>query len=104
MQPLRQPCVKHPVVAPAQGVDERSGVRTTVKHLSTLGIYEKSMEAGERMSFFSGCQDARNMISIVEIKCPKCGADIEVFVRDGKTVGDSVCDQCGYTIKENQNI
>ena len=43
------------------------------------------------MSFFSGCQDARNMISIVEIKCPKCGADIEVFVRDGKTVGDSVC-------------
>ena len=36
------------------------------------------------MSFFSGCQDARNMISIVEIKCPKCGADIEVFVRDGK--------------------
>ena len=44
------------------------------------------------------------MISIVEIKCPKCGADIEVFVRDGKTVGDSVCDQCGYTIKENQNI
>ena len=58
----------------------------------------------ERSSFFSGCQDARNMISIVEIKCPKCGADIEVFVRDGKTVGDSVCDQCGYTIKENQNI
>ena len=52
------------------------------------------------MSFFSGCQDARNMISIVEIKCPKCGADIEEFVRDGKTVGDSVCDQCGYTIKE----
>jgi hypothetical protein len=40
------------------------------------------------MSFFSGCQDARNMISIVEIKCPKCGADIEVFVRDGKTVGE----------------
>ena len=67
-------------------------------------VYEKSMEACERMSFFSGCQDARNMISIVEIKCPKCGADIEVFVRDGKTVGDSVCDQCGYTIKENQNI
>ena len=67
-------------------------------------LYEKSMGAGERMSFFSGCQDARNMISIVEIKCPKCGADIEVFVRDGKKVGDSVCDQCGYTIKENQNI
>ena len=36
------------------------------------------MGAGEKMSFFSGCQDARNMISIVEIKCPKCGADISV--------------------------
>lgn len=56
------------------------------------------------MSVFSGCQDARNITSIEEIKCPKCGADIEVFVRDEKMVGDSVCDQCGYTIKENQNI
>ena len=30
--------------------------------------------------------------------------EIEVFVRDGKTVGDSVCDNCGYMIKENQII
>ena len=36
--PLRQPCVQHPVVAPAQGVDERGGVRTTVKHFATLGV------------------------------------------------------------------
>ena len=56
------------------------------------------------MGFFSGCMDARNMTSIEEVKCPKCSADIEVFVRDGKTVGDSVCDNCGYTIKENQII
>lgn len=48
--------------------------------------------------------NARNMTSIKEVKCPKCSADIEVFVRDGKTVGDSVCDNCGYTIKENQII
>ena len=54
------------------------------------------------MGFFSGCMDARNMTSIEEVKCPKCSADMEVFVRDGKTVGDSVCDNCGYTIKENQ--
>ena len=56
------------------------------------------------MGFFSGCMDARNMISIKEVKCPKCNADIEVFVRDGKIVGDSVCDNCGYTIKENQTV
>ena len=36
------------------------------------------------MGFFSGCTDARNMISIKEVKCPKCSADMEVFVRDGK--------------------
>ena len=62
------------------------------------------MREGERMSVFLGCQDARNRTSIEEMKCPKCGAEIEVFIRDGKTVGDSVCEQCGYTIKENQNV
>lgn len=36
------------------------------------------------MGFFSGCMDARSMTSIKEVKCPKCSADIEVFVRDGK--------------------
>ena len=51
------------------------------------------------MELLSGCMDARNMISIKEVKCPKCSTDIEVFVRDGKTVGDSVCDKRkpGYT-------
>ena len=39
------------------------------------------------------------MISIKEVKCPKCSADMEVFVRDGKTVGDIVYDKRkpGYT-------
>ena len=32
VQPLRQSCVQHPVITFAQGVDERSGVRTTVEH------------------------------------------------------------------------
>ena len=44
------------------------------------------------------------MTSIKEVKCPKCSADIEGFVRTGKTVGDSVCDNSGYMIKENQII
>ena len=48
------------------------------------------------MGFFSGCMDARNMTSIEEVKCPKCGADIEVFVRDlSYTSGirtDAFCD------------
>ena len=37
-----------------------------------------------------------------EIDCPKCGAkeSIEVIERDNLTTGDSVCDQCGFTIPE----
>ena len=37
-------------------------------------IIEYIQEKGEKMGFFSGCMDARNMTSIEEVKCPKCGA------------------------------
>ena len=50
------------------------------------------------MIAFADCQDIRKMTVIKEIDCPKCG--IEVFERDGQTIGDSVCDQCGFTIPE----
>ena len=46
----------------------------------------------------SGCQEARGMTTIEKIDCPKCGGMIEVFERDGLTVGDSVCEQCGCVI------
>lgn len=51
---------------------------------------------------FAGCEDVRRMAVIKEIDCPKCGAKngIEVIERDRETVGDSICDQCGYTIPE----
>ena len=41
---------------------------------------------------------------IKEMACPECGAGdgIEVFERDGLTVGDSVCCQCGFTIPEGK--
>lgn len=54
------------------------------------------------MIAFADCQDIRKMTVIKEIDCPKCGAKngIEVFERDGQTIGDSVCDQCGFTIPE----
>lgn len=38
------------------------------------------------------CQEARGMTTIEEIDCPKCGGVIEVFIRDGQTVGESICD------------
>ena len=42
------------------------------------------------------------MTVIKDIDCPRCGAKdgIEVFERDGQTIGDSVCEQCGFTIPE----
>ena len=51
------------------------------------------------MGFFSGCMDARNMTSIEEVKCPKCSARYRSICERWKTVGDSVCDNCGYTNK-----
>ena len=44
------------------------------------------------------CQETRGMTTIEEIDCPKCGGVIEVFIRDGQTVGESICDQCGFAI------
>lgn len=58
------------------------------------------------MIAFADCQDIRKMAVIKEINCPKCGAKdgIEVFERDSQTIGDSVCDQCGFTIPEGVTL
>lgn len=58
------------------------------------------------MSIFADCQDVRNMKTIVDVDCPKChGKDaIEVFLKDGATVGDSRCEACGYVIPENVHL
>lgn len=54
------------------------------------------------MSVFAGCMDARNMVSVYEVTCPRCREEsaIEVFERDGQTVGESPCDVCGFSIPE----
>ena len=54
------------------------------------------------MSVFADCQDVRNMKTIMEIECPKCHEEdgIEVFLKDGATVGESVCSTCGYVVPE----
>ena len=54
------------------------------------------------MIAFADCQDIRKMTVIKDIDCPRCGAKdgIEVVERDGQTIGDSVCEQCGFTIPE----
>lgn len=58
------------------------------------------------MSIFADCQDARNMTTIQEITCPKCQqpGGIEIFLKDGCTVGESICDNCGYKIPDGVNL
>ena len=46
----------------------------------------------------SGCHDARNAITILEVICPKCGEIIEAFGMDGKVRTDAKCEECGHVI------
>ena len=58
------------------------------------------------MSIFADCQDERNKKTIMEIDCPACREEdgLELFLNDGLTVGESVCDSCGYVVPEGVNL
>ena len=51
-----------------------------------------------------GCQEGKNTPRLEEVKCPQCGAWVEVFVKMGGAIGetgtlvsDEKCD-CGYVL------
>ena len=48
------------------------------------------------MSVLDGCHEARNAVTIEEVTCPHCGADVEVYVRDGLLATEVRCDACGH--------
>lgn len=52
------------------------------------------------MSILAGCHEARNNFVLTEIACPECGDYIELFVRDGKSIGTEKCASCNYVIDE----
>lgn len=58
------------------------------------------------MSVFADCQDERNKKTIMEIDCPKCQEEdaLEVFIKDGVTIGESSCTSCGYVIPEGVHL
>lgn len=58
------------------------------------------------MSVFADCQDERNKKTILEIDCPGCHEEdgLEVFLKDGVTVGESICNTCGYVIPEGVSL
>ena len=53
-----------------------------------------------------GCQEGKHTPRLTEVKCPRCGQWVEVFVRMGGSFGqtgtlaaDERCD-CGYVLPE----
>lgn len=58
------------------------------------------------MSLIKGCQDGKATPRLVEVRCPKCGAWVDVFIRMGGDVGmtgtlasNEVC-ECGHVLPE----
>ena len=91
VQPLRQPCVQHPVITFAQGVDKRSGVRTTVEHFATLGVQridfqmEHFLENADNIHNFqipafsrtyrTGCHQCGHQFNQVAVRTVPCQCD-----------------------------
>ena len=50
------------------------------------------------MAILESCEESRRNITIKEVACPKCGAAMEVFLREGSTTEDAKCEKCGYVI------
>ncbi len=58
------------------------------------------------MSVLAGCFDARNMVSIKEVTCPRCHTvdSIEAIERDGTLIGENWCEKCGYLLPEGIHL
>ena len=50
------------------------------------------------MGIIQGTHGSGNKTEILELDCPNCGDIIEVFVKGGSTLGEGVCEVCGYKI------
>lgn len=56
------------------------------------------------MSILAGCHESRNNFVLTEIACPECGDYIELFVRDGKSIGIEKCASWHYVIDEGLSL
>lgn len=57
------------------------------------------------MSLISGCQEGKATPRLAEVKCPRCGEYVDVFIKMGGSVGQTgtlVADEtcpCGHVLK-----
>lgn len=63
------------------------------------------------MSFLNGCQEGKATPKLVEIKCPKCGEVLEVFVKMGSAAGqtgtlaaDEKCPKCDFVAEAGTSV
>ncbi|MDO4321691.1 MAG: hypothetical protein Q4C61_04110 [Lachnospiraceae bacterium] len=63
------------------------------------------------MSVLRGCQEGKTTPKMVEVKCPKCGEMIEVFVKMGGALGESgtlaadeKCPGCDFVAEEGTPV
>lgn len=56
------------------------------------------------MAVLGGCEGEKRTPIPRDVKCPKCGEELEVFMKDGKTAEEVICEKCGYKIEEGTQI
>ncbi len=63
------------------------------------------------MAVLDGCQNQNRTPQLVEIKCPECGEELEVFATmfgmsgaSGRTAQDETCPKCGHVIAEGTPV
>lgn len=56
------------------------------------------------MAVLGGCEEQKRTPVSKEISCPKCGADMEVFAKEGKSIEDVKCTVCGYEVHEGDAV
>lgn len=56
------------------------------------------------MAILAGCHEGKHTPKLTEVKCPKCGNELEVFVKlggspseTGRIISDETC-TCGHVI------
>ena len=61
------------------------------------------MKGVHDMAVMDGCAGRTRTLVLEERKCPKCGADVEVFTLRGRIAEKTTCD-CGYVFEIQEQI